>query len=52
LKKKDSISFFFFSAFIFGTERYTSDSGDFSNFGDAATLLNPEIVDKIKDNKV
>ena len=27
-------------------------AGDFSNFGDTATLLNPEIADKIKDNKV
>jgi acetyl-CoA synthetase len=26
--------------------------GDFSNFGDTSTLLNPEIVDEIKDNKV
>jgi acetyl-CoA synthetase len=25
--------------------------GDFSNFGDTSTLLNPEIVDEIKDNK-
>jgi acetyl-CoA synthetase len=26
--------------------------GDFSNFGDISTLLNPEIVDEIKDGKV
>ena len=26
--------------------------GDFSNFGDTSTLLNPEIVDQIKDGKV
>ncbi|MCF6129413.1 acetate--CoA ligase [Flavobacterium sp. AS60] len=26
--------------------------GDFSNFGDTSTLLNPEIVDEIKDGKV
>jgi acetyl-CoA synthetase len=26
--------------------------GDFSNFGDTSTLLNPEIVDEIKDDKV
>jgi acetyl-CoA synthetase len=26
--------------------------GDFSNFGDISTLLNPEIVEKIKENKV
>ena len=26
--------------------------GDFSNFGDTSTLLNPEIIDEIKDNKV
>jgi acetyl-CoA synthetase len=26
--------------------------GDFSNFGDTSTLLNPEIVDEIKDNKL
>ncbi|WP_417429220.1 acetate--CoA ligase [Halpernia sp.] len=26
--------------------------GDFSNFGDTSTLLNPEIVDEIKDQKV
>jgi len=26
--------------------------GDFSNFGDTSTLLNPEIVDEIKDSKV
>ncbi len=26
--------------------------GDFSNFGDTSTLLNPEIVDEIKNNKV
>ena len=26
--------------------------GDFSNFGDTSTLLNPEIVDEIKENKV
>ncbi len=26
--------------------------GDFSNFGDISTLLNPEIVDEIKDNRV
>ncbi|MCG2611672.1 acetate--CoA ligase [Flavobacterium sp. SM15] len=26
--------------------------GDFSNFGDTTTLLNPEIVDEIKDNRV
>ncbi|MGQ2985508.1 acetate--CoA ligase [Flavobacterium sp.] len=26
--------------------------GDFSNFGDTSTLLNPEIVDEIKDAKV
>lgn len=26
--------------------------GDFSNFGDTSTLLNPEIVDEIKDNKI
>ncbi|MBK0368391.1 acetate--CoA ligase [Flavobacterium agrisoli] len=25
--------------------------GDFSNFGDTTTLLNPEIVDEIKDNR-
>ena len=26
--------------------------GDFSNFGDTSTLLNPEIIDEIKDHKV
>ena len=26
--------------------------GDFSSFGDTSTLLNPEVVDEIKDNKV
>ncbi len=26
--------------------------GDFSNFGDTSTLLNPEIVDEIKDNRL
>jgi len=26
--------------------------GDFSNFGDISTLLNPEIVDEIKDNSI
>lgn len=26
--------------------------GDFSNFGDTTTLLNPEIIDEIKDNKL
>jgi acetyl-CoA synthetase len=26
--------------------------GDFSNFGDTSTLLNPEIVDEIKDEKL
>ncbi|MGL5112509.1 MAG: acetate--CoA ligase [Flavobacterium sp.] len=26
--------------------------GDFSNFGDTSTLLNPEIVDEIKDEKI
>ena len=26
--------------------------GDFSNFGDISTLLNPEIVDEIKENKL
>ena len=26
--------------------------GDFSNFGDTSTLLNPEIVDQIKDAKL
>ena len=26
--------------------------GDFSNFGDISTLLNPEIVEEIKDNRV
>ena len=26
--------------------------GDFSNFGDISTLLNPEIVDEIKDGKI
>jgi acetyl-CoA synthetase len=26
--------------------------GDFSNFGDISTLLNPEIVDEIKENRV
>ena len=26
--------------------------GDFSNFGDITTLLNPEIVDEIKDGKI
>lgn len=26
--------------------------GDFSNFGDTSTLLNPEIVDEIKDHKI
>ena len=26
--------------------------GDFSNFGDTTTLLNPEIVDEIKDEKL
>ena len=26
--------------------------GDFSNFGDTSTLLNPEIVDEIKDGKL
>ena len=26
--------------------------GDFSNFGDITTLLNPEIVDEIKDGKL
>jgi acetyl-CoA synthetase len=26
--------------------------GDFSNFGDISTLLNPEIVEEIKENKV
>jgi acetyl-CoA synthetase len=26
--------------------------GDFSNFGDTSTLLNPEIVDEIRDTKV
>jgi acetyl-CoA synthetase len=26
--------------------------GDFSNFGDISTLLNPEIVDEIKDGKL
>jgi acetyl-CoA synthetase len=26
--------------------------GDYSNFGDTSTLLNPEIVEEIKNNKV
>ena len=26
--------------------------GDFSNFGDITTLLNPEIVDEIKNEKL
>lgn len=26
--------------------------GDFSNFGDTSTLLNPEVIDEIKDNKI
>jgi acetyl-CoA synthetase len=26
--------------------------GDFSNFGDITTLLNPEIVNEIKDGKI
>ena len=26
--------------------------GDFSNFGDTSTLLNPEIVDEIKEGKL
>lgn len=26
--------------------------GDFSNFGDTSTLLNPEIIDEIKDGKI
>jgi len=26
--------------------------GDFSNFGDTSTLLNPEIVDEIKDGRI
>lgn len=26
--------------------------GDFSNFGDISTLLNPEVVDEIKDNRL
>ncbi|WP_298303944.1 hypothetical protein [Flavobacterium sp.] len=26
--------------------------GDFSNFGDISTLLNPEIVDEIKNGKL
>ena len=26
--------------------------GDFSNFGDITTLLNPEIVDEIKEGKL
>ena len=26
--------------------------GDFSNFGDTSTLLDPEIVEKIKEGKV
>jgi len=26
--------------------------GDFSNFGDTTTLLNPEVVDEIKDGKI
>ena len=26
--------------------------GDFSNFGDTSTLLNPEVVDEIKDEKI
>ena len=26
--------------------------GDYSNFGDTSTLLNPEIVDEIKDGKI
>jgi acetyl-CoA synthetase len=26
--------------------------GDFSNFGDTSTLLNPEIVDEIKEGKI
>jgi acetyl-CoA synthetase len=26
--------------------------GDFSNFGDISTLLNPEIVEEIKDGKL
>jgi acetyl-CoA synthetase len=26
--------------------------GDFSNFGDISTLLNPEIVDEIKEGKL
>jgi acetyl-CoA synthetase len=26
--------------------------GDFSNFGDTTTLLNPEIVDEIKEGKI
>ena len=26
--------------------------GDFSNFGDTTTLLNPEIVDEIKNNRL
>ena len=26
--------------------------GDFSNFGDTSTLLDPEIVDEIKDGRV
>ncbi|SHI85572.1 acetate--CoA ligase [Flavobacterium terrae] len=26
--------------------------GDFSNFGDTSTLLNPEVIDEIKDNRI
>ena len=26
--------------------------GDFSNFGDTSTLLNPEIVEEIKEGKI
>ena len=26
--------------------------GDFTNFGDTTTLLNPEIVDEIKNNRL
>jgi acetyl-CoA synthetase len=26
--------------------------GDYSNFGDISTLLNPEIVDEIKEGKI
>jgi acetyl-CoA synthetase len=27
-------------------------AGDFNNFGDTSTLLNPEIIDEIKSNRI